>query len=239
MVQWMQNVPKGSHCIDIWEVLTMSRTITVKGCGKASAKPDYVILSMALESSHRDYDRAMQIAADQIQQLNDTLCSIGFEKDSLKTTDFNVRTDYERIKDRSGNYKSVFAGYEVTHRLKLAFDFEMDRLAKALSAIAGCPAHPELSIAFTVKDASAINEEMLRSAAVNARAKAEILCAASGVALGDLIAIDYNWGELNIYSRTRLECCEEPAPMIDAAPIDIDPDDIDVSDTATFVWEIK
>lgn len=90
-----------------------------------------------------------------------------------------------------------------------------------------------------MKDSTAINEEMLRSATINAKRKAEILCEASGVKLGDLIAIDYNWGELDIYSHTRFDCCEEAmAPMMKAKAIDIDPDDIDVSDTATFVWEI-
>ena len=36
----------------------MARTITVKGIGKASAKPDYVVFSMTLESKHKDYDIA-------------------------------------------------------------------------------------------------------------------------------------------------------------------------------------
>ena len=163
---------------------------------------------------------------------------IGFEKGSVKTTNFSVRTDYDRVKDRNGNYQSVFCGYEVTHNLKLAFDLDMGRLSQALSAIAGCLSHPQLSVAFTVKDATAINEEMLRSATANAKKKAEILCEASGVTMGDLIAIDYNWGELDIYSHTRYDCCEDAMPLM-AKSIDIDPDDIDVSDTATFVWEIK
>lgn len=102
----------------------MARTITVKGIGKVSAKPDYVVFSMTLESKHKDYDKAMDMAADHIQQLNETLCGIGFEKDSVKTTNFSVRTDYDRVKDRNGNYQSVFRGYEVTHNLKLAFDFD-------------------------------------------------------------------------------------------------------------------
>ena len=41
----------------------MARTITVKGIGKASAKPDYVVFSMTLESKHKDYDKAMDMAA--------------------------------------------------------------------------------------------------------------------------------------------------------------------------------
>ena len=134
----------------------MNRTITVKGIGRATAKPDYVVLSMILESKHKDYDKAMDMAASHIQHLNETLAAIGFEKGSVKTTNFNVRTDYDRVKDRNGNYQSVFNGYEVTHNLKLAFDFDTHKLSQALSAIAGCLSHPQLSVAFTVKDATAI-----------------------------------------------------------------------------------
>lgn len=212
----------------------------MKGIGKVSAKPDYVELYMILESKDRDYDKAMSNAGDQIQELNQTLGSIGFEKDSVKTTNFNVRTEYDRVKDRNDNYRSVFSGYRVVHNLKLSFDFDMKILSKALSAIAGCLAHPEFTISFTVKDATAINEEMLRSATINAKRKAEILCEASGVELGNLPSIDYSWGELDLYSHTRYECCED-SMRFKAAPasIDIDSEDVDVSDTATFIWEIK
>ena len=62
---------------------------------------------------------------------------------------------------------------------------------------------------------------------------------ASGVQLGDLISIDYNWGEFSIYSRTKYEV-EDDLRFLDLAPtsVDIEPDDIDVSDTVTFVWQI-
>lgn len=216
----------------------MARTITVKGIGKVSAKPDYVVLPMTLESKYKDYNKAMDMAANHIQHLNETLFSIGFEKGSVKTANFNVCTDYDRVKDRNGNYQSVFCGYEVTHNLKLAFDFDMGKLSQALSDIASCLSRPQLSVAFTVKNVTTINEEMLRFATANAKKKAEILWEASRVTMGDLIAIDYNWGELDIYSHTRYDCCEDAMPLM-AKSIDIDPDDIYVSDTATFVWEIK
>ena len=216
----------------------MARTITVKGIGKVSTKPDYVVLPMTLESKYKDYNKAMDMAANHIQHLNETLFSIGFEKGSVKTTNFNVCTDYDRVKDRNGDYQSVFCGYEVTHNLKLAFDFDMGKLSQALSDIASCLSRPQLSVAFTVKNVTTIDEEMLRFATANAKKKAEILWEASCVTMGDLIAIDYNWGKLDIYSHTRYDCCEDAMPLM-AKSIDIDPDDIDVSDTATFVWEIK
>ena len=216
------------------------KTITVKGVGNVSVKPDYVVLSMSLETRNYDYETAMQEAADRIEHINKSLSTIGFEKESVKTTDFNVRTDYESKKDRNGNYYRVFNGYVVNHRLKVSFDFDTKLLSKALGTIASCIAEPELSISFTVKEPSAVNEALLKSATENAKKKAEILCAASGAKLGDLVNIDYNWGELNIYSRTNydmeMDCLKAKA----ATPysLDIEPDDIDATDTVTFVWQI-
>lgn len=216
------------------------KTITVKGVGNVSVKPDLVVLSMSLETRNRDYETAMREAASRIDHINESLLAIGFEKESVKTTDFNVRTDYESKKDRNGNYYRVFNGYVVNHRLKVSFDFDTKVLSKALGTIASCIAEPELSIGFTVKEPSAVNEALLKSATANAKRKAEILCEATGAKLGELVNIDYNWGELNIYSRTRYDmedtcmkaCAEVPYSL------DIEPDDIDATDTVTFVWQI-
>ena len=51
----------------------MNKTITVKGIGKASTSPDYVILSLGLKAQDKKYDQAMAQAAEQIQQLKDSL----------------------------------------------------------------------------------------------------------------------------------------------------------------------
>lgn len=219
----------------------MQRTITVKGIGNVSAAPDYVVISMSLEAQSMNYDETLELAAKKIEYLNSSLEEIGFEKKSVKTTNFNVRTDYDRVKDNNGNYKSIFSGYICNHRLKVEFDFDTRRLAQTLYAISKCLASPELSISFTVKDPTAVNSELLRSATINAKEKAKILCEASGVELGELLSIDYNWGELNIVSHTDYmleeKCLAMPSSSL--ADIDIEPDDIDVRDTATFIWEIK
>ena len=217
------------------------KTIVVKGIGNASVKPDCVELGLYLETIYRDYETAYAVAARKINELNDTLMAIGFEKESVKTTDFKVRTSYESIKDKTGNYVRTFRGYVLGHRLKVTFDFDTKLLAKVLGAIATCVAEPELSVNFTVKNSSCINEMLLKSAAENARRKAEILCLASGVTLGDIVNIDYNWGEINVYSNTRYNMADDcmMACAETSACIEIDPEDIKVNDTVTFVWEIK
>lgn len=222
----------------------MPRTITVKGIGKVSDKPDYVALSMTLESRNKDYDKAVELASQYIEELTQALVAVGYAKEALKTTNFNVHISYNNEKDERGNWKNVFDAYVVTHNLKLEFDFDMERLSTTLSAISGCKSHPQISIAFTVKEPNAIKEELLRHAADNAKQKAEILCAASGVKLGTLLNIDYNWTDINIHSNTRYMLAEKrrgvavPAMLADTRSIDIEPEDIHLNDSATFIWEI-
>lgn len=219
----------------------MMRTITVKGTGNVSAKPDYIVLSLSIEAVKRSYDEAMNEANARIEKLQDAAVIIGYEKDILKTTSFNVETRYESIKDRQGNYKREFAGYACSYHLKMSFDFDSKQLAKVISAIAGCGAKPELSVAFTVKNPATISEELLISATQNAKTKAEILCKASGNTLGQLLNIDYNWGELNVFSRTSYEvedCIQPLMAMSRCSAPEIEPDDIDVTDTVAFTWEI-
>ena len=214
------------------------RTITVKGIGAVSVKPDLIVLRLSMETAEYEYDAAMKAAAEKIDFLNKALEAAGLEKKSAKTADFRVRADYDRLNDGKGNYTSVFMGYKCRHELKIEFDFDTKRLAKALSEISKCIAKPEISIDFTVKDSSAVSGELLKAAVKNAREKAEILCAASGAKLGELLSIDYNWGELHLYSATDYDV-EGKCMMLGAADdMDIEPEEIKARDTATFAWEI-
>ena len=65
------------------------RTITVKGVSKVTVKPDYIEITMKLEAKSKLYDKVMEQATEQLSRLNNALEAIGFEKDSLKTSDFD------------------------------------------------------------------------------------------------------------------------------------------------------
>ena len=76
---------------------------------------------------------------------------------------------------------------------------------------------------------------------LDAKKKAAVLTQAGGVKLKDIQSIDYSWGEINFEYKPMgdlmMDCCE--LPMTEKAyDLDIEPDDIDVSDTVTVVWEI-
>jgi len=83
--------------------------------------------------------------------------------------------------------------------------------------------------------------QLLAKAVEDSNTKAEILTKAAGVKLGKVININYSWGEINIYSEPlrydKAILCEESACNYDNS-LDINPEDLDISDTVTVVWEI-
>ena len=216
----------------------MNRIISVKGTGNVSVAPDMTTVSMTLRTLDRDYEKSMSSAAEQLSSIRSALQSAGFTKEDIKTTSFNVITEHESVRDENGNYKTVFSGYSVIQGLKIEFGFDTERLSKILNATAKSMADPDISINFTVKDKDAVNEKLLTSAAENARAKAAVLASSSGVELGKLISIHYNWTERDYLSRTEYGMDKRCMAMNASAKMDFTPDDISVSDSATFIWEI-
>lgn len=217
----------------------MNRTITVKGTGSVSVKPDLTVLTLELKSHQHDYDKTMELAAESVKTLQDAVESVGFDKKDLKTTSFNISTKYESYRDKDMNYLNRFNGYLCEQGLKIEFDFDMKILSKVLTAIAKTSLDPQLNIQFSVKDKSVVSEELLINATENARRKAEVLARAAGVSLGDLISIDYNWGELHLYSQTSYSLRENRLNMDLLSSPEVVPDDIAVNDTVIFVWEIN
>ena len=56
------------------------RTITVKGTGNISARPDYIILSLNIETLSKTYDHAMSEATERIERLQGAAVRVGYRK---------------------------------------------------------------------------------------------------------------------------------------------------------------
>ena len=197
------------------------RTIRVTGKGRIKVKPDMTRITLSLEGIYPEYGETLRRSS----QLN-----------------FSVDTEYESYKDK-GAYKQRFVGYKFCHLMKVEFESDNDRLGKVLYALANCDVKPEFRLSYTVKDPEAAKNELLGRAVADAREKASVLTQAASVTLKELRSIDYSWGQINfeIQPMNRMlmaeDCCAAPSagPSYD---LDIEPDDIEVSDTVTVIWEI-
>ena len=220
------------------------RTIRVTGKGQIKVKPDMTRITMSLEGIYPEYGEALRHYSLDTEHLKDVLSAFGFERSDLKTLNFNVETEYESYKDK-GTYKQRFVGYKFRHMMKVEFPSDNDRLGKVLYALANCPIEPEFRLSYTVSDPEAAKNELLAKAVTDAKEKASVLTQAAGVTLKDIQNIDYSWGEIDFeycpMNRMLMadECPADPMVAEGASyDMDIEPDDIEVSDTVTVLWEI-
>ena len=205
----------------------MKRTICIKGVGKTSVKPDLVVVSLSLDAIDKDYAKAVEKANAQITELRDALGGAGFDKSELKTKNFSVTVKNKSVRDKDGNYKTVFEGY----------DFDSARLGDALGAMSACSAHPQTDISFAVKDKNAVADKLLEDAVRDAKSKATIIARASGVKLGDIVSVEYDWRELDVMSATRYS--DNCVALRAAAPVDFVPQNVKASDAVTVTWELE
>lgn len=218
------------------------RTIRVTGKGQIKVKPDTTRITMTLTGVFKEYGETLRRSSEDTEALKDVLSAFGFERSDLKTLSFNVDTEYESYRDKNNDYKQRFVGYRFNHILKIEFESDNDRLGKILYALANCKVRPEFRISYTVKDPEAAKNQLLGKAVTDAKEKAVVLTQAGGVTLKDIQSIDYSWGEIDFECRPMrgavlTECCAAPMAAKNY-DLDIEPDDIEVSDTVTVVWEI-
>lgn len=222
----------------------MERTIKVTGKGKLAVKPDLIRLKLNMEGTARDYEATLSASAKSTEALKDVFEEIGLDRKALKTLFFNVDTVYESYQDKLKGWKRKFGGYKFIHRMKIEFEADNELLGKALYALTKCPVKPEFTIEYTVADMEKCKNELLGNAIIDSKEKARVLTEAAGVKLCDIITIDYSWDEIEIVSRPVNEMmlrssgderCAAPASY----NMDIEVDDIVVTDTVTVVWGIE
>lgn len=216
------------------------RTIRVTGKGKISVKPDTTRLTITLNGISKEYADTLSRSSRDTEALKDLMSAFGFERSDLKTLRFDVNTEYETYKYK-GEYKQRFAGYRYNHVLKLQFDSDNDRLGMIVYSLAHCDLNPDFQISYTVKDPETAKNTLLGKAVEDAKAKAHVLAKASGVTLKEILRIDYSWGEQDLEVRPAqgLMMAKSMADgTLGRYNLDIEPEDIVVTDTVTVVWEI-
>ena len=218
------------------------RTIRVTGKGQIRVRPDLTRITIQLTGTYPEYAQTLQRSSEDTEALRSLLSGFGFAPSDLKTLSFDVNTEYEGYQE-NGVYQQRFVGYAFHHTLKLEFDSDNELLGRLLYALSNSPVQPVFQISYTVKDPEAAKNELLGRAVSDAREKAAVLTRAAGVQLREIQSIDYSWGEISFETRPMnrmlMAKCASPMAAEESYDMNIQPDDIQVSDTVTVLWEIE
>lgn len=215
------------------------RTIQVKGTGRVKHKPDTIEINMTLKLENKDYEKAMENSNSSLEILRADLLNVGFSSENIKTTNFNVESAYESVKNNKGEYVREFRGYQCVHCLRLQFTYNTDILAKTISALSKSSAKTEFSIEFTVKDRNKLTSALLASAVENATNNAISISNSARLILGEIQNIVYDFVGANMYSNTKFKPMMLRSACADTSAMNIEPEDVTLSDDVTITWEIK
>ena len=214
----------------------MERTIKITGRSRLYKSPDQMELSFFQSGTESDYGKALSRAEKENEALRQVARDCGFLETALKTADFGVHPRYESIRDENGNYQQKFVGYEFSQRMLLKTERDSEKLGELLEKVAAAGLSPEFSVAFGLRDTESFREELVAEAVADSRRKAEKITAAAGVALGDVLSIDYSWEAAEVYTHPVNRMALATAKRMDLA---LEPEDVELSDSVTVTWEIK
>lgn len=218
----------------------MQRTIKVTGKANLNISPDQTVVRLELKNKYDDYEEALLKSNEETKEVKDLIASYDINRKDIKTIKFNVESKYESYKDKNGDYKSRFIGYGYSHILEFSFDNDNKLLGRILRVLSRTKNVYDVRVKYTVKDKEEAKNKLLKKAVQDAISKAEIIADASNVRLGNIVTIDYSVKEydydMSPYGREYERKCYFTSS--DDLDMDITPEDIELNDHATVIFEI-
>ena len=219
-------------------------TIRVTGRGMLRLHPDVTRITITLTGCYKEYAESLKHSSEDTESLAALLKELGFARKDLKTLSFSVQEKTESYQTKDLEWRERFVGFEFRHILKLDFDSDNDRLGRILYALANAAVQPEFRLSYTVKDPEASKNALLSAAVADATAKATVLAEASGVKLQSILRIDYSMSMPDFEMRPMMGDMmmakfTTNGSVARSYSMDIEPDDIEVTDVVTIVWTLE
>ena len=159
--------------------------ITVSGSGSVFGEPDVAVVTLGVEAQAATVGEARTQAAERMDAMLQALKDGGVADDDIQTTRFSVQPQYDFVDGRQ-ELRGFLVNNVATVKVR-EIDDTGDLIDGALAA--GGDLSRVDSLAFTIDDPSALEEEARTKAVQDARARAETLAEAAGVELGDARSI--------------------------------------------------
>jgi uncharacterized protein YggE len=168
--------------------LEIPRSVTVSGNGEALTVPDRARLSMSVEVTKPELKNAQDEANRAVRDFLAQARALGTHDEDISTAALSIRAEYNYV-NNNGTQIRQFAGYHVSRGVELVIrdlDRIGDYLKRATDAGINNLSDPQLESS----KADELKRQALANAALDARAKAQVLASTLGARLGPVHTID-------------------------------------------------
>jgi hypothetical protein len=205
--------------------------ITVSGDGKATGKPDVAMLTLGVSKLANTVDAARNGAAASLDAMITSMTANGIAKDDIQTVQFNISPEYA---NQDG--KQTLTGFRVSNVVSAKIR-DITQTSKVVddAVTAGGNDVQVQNIAFTIDKPDDLNMQARQAAVADAKAKAQTLATAAGVALGAPISIS----EGSVVTPLPFSPGVATNAGAGTPSTPIEPGTQDVTDSVSITWSIR
>ncbi len=188
-------------------------TISVGGEGVVEVAPDRATISVGVVTRDKN---AAKVQNDNSRIANDIIkavAALGIDRKNIRTGNYSFHQYY-----RQDNNRRVADGYEANNTVTVVID-DLDLVGKVIDAALSHGANQIDSLEFGVKDKGNLQNEAIRLAVRDARAKAEVVAAELGKKIIGVHSVSVNAGYISA-PRANKMIMEEMATADVATPIE-------------------
>jgi uncharacterized protein YggE len=168
--------------------------IVVTATGSASVMPDRARVDLKISTTGETPDLASEKNIHDFEMVVARLEAIGFSRERLITTRYNVHPIYDRKK------MEKIRGYEVTHLSQLVTS-ELKRLGEIVDAVLGAESAHVGSISWVSTKVDSVRTVAIAQAVHNAKHDAVTMAQAAGGELGSLIELTTHFPDNPTFRR--------------------------------------
>lgn len=214
-------------------------TISVQGRGSIHVIPDVTRLEVMVESVFIDYESAYKQARENAQWMGQILEYNHLNKKLAKTIHFDISDHLVDEYDENDHYVGkIKDGFELTQRFKIDLGIDNVLLNKIVRGVGKFIKGAQINIGYTIKDPRPYQLKIMERAVKDAREKAEIMATAAGCKLGEVNSITYGQQDLTVHSQARYIHSNKEAMACDKSSLNIEPDDLVMSDHVQVSWNL-
>ncbi len=205
--------------------------LSITGTGHVQAAPDMATVTSGVVTEAKSAKEALSENSKAMTAVIEKIKTAGIDAKDIQTSGFNISPNYDHSKSSySGSGRIV--GYRVFNNVNVRVR-DLSKLGDLLDAMVTEGANTISGINFIVSEADTLSDEARKKAVENAKRKAELYAAASGVKLGRILSINESGGYQPIQGRAvRMEAM---APG-DAPPIEQGQQTLTIN--VNMTWEL-
>lgn len=176
-----------------------NRHISIVGNAQLKAKPDIVVVSLAVESIKTKSAAAKQEVDDRVNDLLDGLSDFDIDEENVSASNISTRPRYDYAK----NGKENITGYSASRNLTVTFN-DINKLSSFMDFALAVKINQITNVQFKSSKEEKLKAEVLALAVNDAKEKGESLANAFGAKLGRIYSINSSSNQFrNAYGANR------------------------------------